>query len=264
MGKHKLNIDTSQSSLDYNNSTLNTQHSTLSQILDIQNLSTGYDKKQVLFGVSLQVQKGETVLLVGSNGSGKSTLLKTIFGIIPLWHGAVSFQGNTLHSYPKLKTPHSKLIMKKMMYLPQKDELFEDMNVQENLEISILHLRDAQKQKQLLAQLFEDMSVLKDKRQQLASQLSGGERKMVSLGMALLNKPNLLLFDEPFAGLSEDNIDMVIRWLETIKQNGTTLVIIEHRIKKLLNFADRVVGLKLGRLYTDNLQTINDIKQFLV
>ncbi len=248
-----------------NNSNQNTKLKTQSlNILNIQNVSTGYGKKQVLFDVSLQVKKGETLLLVGSNGSGKSTLLKAIFGIIPIWNGEISFNGETLHSYPKLKTHNSQLIAKKMMYIPQKDELFEDMSVQENLEISILHLRNPKKQKQLLEQLFEDMPILKDKRQQLANQLSGGERKMVSLGMALLNQPKLLLFDEPFAGLSEDNLDMVIKYLEKIKQKGTTIVIIEHRIKKLLKFANRVIGLKLGQLHTDNLETIKDIKQFLI
>ncbi len=261
MDKHKLNIDTSQNILD-NNSKLKTQNS---KILDIQNLNTGYGKKQVLFDVSLQVEKGKTILLVGANGSGKSSLLKAIFGIIPLWSGEVWFKGQTLHNAEqKLKTQQSKLITKGIMYLPQKDELFEDMSVKENLETSILHLPDKKEQKQNLAHIWEQMPVLKDKKDQLANRLSGGERKMISLGMALLNKPKLLLFDEPFAGLSEKNMDMLMQSLEKIQQNGTTLVIIEHRIKKLLNFANRVIGLKLGRLHTDNLETLDNIKKFLI
>ncbi len=234
-------------------------------ILSIQNVSTGYGKKQVLFDVALQVKKGETILLVGSNGSGKSTLLKVVFGIIPLWNGEVSFNGQTLHNTEqKLKTPHSKLIPKGLMYIPQKDELFEDMTVLENLEMSILHLSNKQERKQRLTDILGQMPILKSKSQQLASQLSGGERKMVSLAMALLNKPQLLLFDEPLAGLSEDNIGMVIKWLDAIKKGGTTLVLVEHRTKKLINFVDKTIGLRLGRLYTDNLQTINDIQTFMI
>ncbi len=233
-------------------------------ILDISELSAGYGKKQVLFDVSMQLKEGETVLLVGSNGSGKSTLLKSVYGIVPLWQGKVAFKGEFLHSYPKLKTKHSQLISKGIMYLPQKDELFEDMSVQNNLEISILHISNKQERKERVSKLFDDMPILSTKKRQLAGRLSGGERKMVSLGMALLNQPQLLLFDEPFAGLSSDNINMVMRWLSAIKQSGTTMIIVEHRIKNLINLADRVVGLKLGRLNTANLDTINKIKRFLV
>ncbi len=87
---------------------------------------------------------------------------------------------------------------------------------------------------------------------------------MVSLAMALLNQPKLLLFDEPFAGLSEENTSLVLEYLQKIKQNGTTLIIIEHQIKKLLNFANQVIGLKLGRLHTNNLETLDNIKRFLI
>ncbi len=249
-----------------NNLTQNTKFKPKSSnVLNIQNVSTGYGKKQVLFDVSLQVKQGDTVLLVGSNGSGKSTLLKAVFGIIPLWSGEICFNGQTLHhAEQKLKTQYSKLITKGLMYIPQKDELFEDMTVLENLEISILHLSNKQEQKQQLTNILEQMPILKSKSQQLANRLSGGERKMVSLAMALLNKPKLLLFDEPFAGLSEENINTVLESLQNIKQNGTAIVIIEHRVNKLLSFVNRVIGIKLGRLHANNLETLDNIKRFLI
>ncbi len=247
--------------MESNNQNLKSQNP---HILKVQNVSTGYGKKQVLFDVSLQIKKEETILLVGSNGSGKSTLLKAIFGIIPLWNGEISFNGEVLHRYPKLKTQSSKLITKNLMYIPQKDELFEDMTVLENLEMSILHLQNKQEQKQRLTDILEQIPILKNKSQQLANRLSGGERKMVSLAMALLNQPKLLLFDEPFAGLSEENTFLVLEYLQKIKQNGTTFVIIEHRIKKLLKFANQVIGLKLGQLHTNNLETLDNIKRFLI
>ncbi len=246
-----------------------TQHSKLetqnSQIFSVLNVSTGYGKKQVLFDVNLTVQEGETVLLIGSNGSGKSTLFKAIFGVLPLWRGEVSFDGDVLHSANlKLKTPNSKLLPQGVMYIPQKDELFEDMMVEDNLLLSVLYLKDKKESQKRISQVFENMNILQDKRRQVVSELSGGERKLLSLGMALMNKPKLLLYDEPLAGLSNNNIKVVLNWLKTIKESGTTLVIIEHRIKELMGLADKVVGLKLGRRNAEALENIESIKNYMI
>lgn len=232
-------------------------------ILSVKNITTGYGKKQVLFDLSLQLKQAETVLLVGSNGSGKSTLFKAIYGVLPLWNGTIDFEQKPLHN-SKTTTPSSKLIAKGLMYLPQKDELFADMTVIENLKMSMLHLKSPNQQNQRLSELLELIPSLKLKSKQQADRLSGGERKKLSLGMALLNRPKLLLFDEPLAGLSDKNANKVLEFLTTIKQNGTTLVLIEHRIKNLIHFADRTIGLKLGQLHPNNLKTINEIKTFLV
>ena len=112
--------------------------------------------------------------------------------------------------------------------------------------------------------VFGDMSILQDKRRQVVSKLSGGERKLLSLGMALMNKPKLLLYDEPLAGLSSNNIKVVLNWLKIIKESGTTLVIIEHRIKELMDLADRIVGLKLGKRNAESLGNLENIKTFMI
>lgn len=233
-------------------------------LLELKNISTGYDKKQVLFDISLEIEKGETILLVGSNGSGKSTLLKAVYGILPSWKteketGSIIYNGENITGF----SPHS-LIDKGIMYIPQKNELFEDMNVEENLLMSTLHLNDRKESKKRVEEVFEKMPVLKQKRKQVISQLSGGERKIVPLGMVLMNKPNLLLYDEPLAGLSGQNAEMVLQWLSIVKANGTTMVIVEHRVRELIELATKVVGMKLGHLYTKNFNNIDEIKRFMV
>lgn len=232
-------------------------------LLNVQHISTGYDKKQVLFDVSLEIKENENILLVGSNGSGKSTLFKAIYGLLDIWEGSVEFENEMLHT-PKLKTQSSKLISTGLMYIPQKNELYEDLSVAENLKFSLLHLNDKAKAQNRLEDVFTKLPVLKEKYRQTADRLSGGERKMLSLGMMLANKPKLLLYDEPLAGLSGQNVEFMVYWLNYLKQNGTTLVLIEHRIKELINLSDKIIGLKLGTLTTENLNDLETIKQFLV
>ena len=232
-------------------------------LLKVEHISTGYDKKQVLFDVSLEIKDNESILLVGSNGSGKSTLFKAIYGLLDIWSGTVEFENEILHT-TKLKTQPSKLITKKLMYIPQKNELYDDLSVAENLKFSLLHLDNKTETQNRLEDVFTKLPVLKEKYKQTADRLSGGERKMLSLGMVLANKPKLLLYDEPLAGLSSLNVELVVHWLDYLKQNGTTLVLVEHRIKELFNFADKIIGLKLGTLTTENLNDLENIKQFLV
>ncbi|HRP91004.1 MAG TPA: ATP-binding cassette domain-containing protein [Edaphocola sp.] len=232
-------------------------------LLKLQHIETGYDKKQVLFDVSLDILQGETILLVGSNGSGKSTLIKTVYGVVDVWNGTIEFDNQTLHT-PTQKIQTSQLIGKGIMYIPQKNELYEDMSVLENLKMSLLHLNNKGESTKRISEVLEQMPILKEKRNQTANRLSGGERRLVSLGMAIANKPKLLLYDEPLAGLSSKNIGVVIQWLQVLKENGTTVVLVEHRIKELINFTDRIIGLKLGTLTIENLNDLETIKRFLI
>ena len=232
-------------------------------ILNVNNLSTGYGKKQVLFDVSLDIKKGQTVLLVGSNGSGKSTLLKTIYGLIGVWDGTIEYDGDLLQSRGQ-RVPTHKLIQKGIMYIPQKDVLFEDMTVEENLHASLLHTGNKKSIEQTVHQVMGQMPMLQERRKQLVNRLSGGERKQLSLAMVVANTPKLLLLDEPLAGVSEDNLPMVMQWLLNTRNKGTAILIVEHRVKELINFADNIVGLKLDHLYTDNLFTLDNIKSFMI
>lgn len=230
-------------------------------ILSVEHINTGYDKKQVLFDINFDIKQGECVLLVGSNGSGKSTLFKAIYRCLDLFgkSGEILFNDEDI---TKLTT--QQLIKKGIVYIPQKDELFEDLTVLENLELSILHLNNKKDSKERIETVIEQILTLKQKLKQEVNNLSGGERKLLSLAMALLNQPKVLLYDEPLSGLSNENIKSLIVYLKEIKEQGTTLVIVEHRIKELLPLADRVIGLKLGQQNKQELNTIEEIKTFLV
>lgn len=232
-------------------------------LLSVSNISTGYGNKQVLFNVSLDVEKGDTILLIGSNGSGKSTLMKSIYGLMDLWQGTVEYDGKQLHSTGK-KTPTHRLLDMGIQYVPQKNELFDDASVQDNLEYSLLHLNSHKESLRRIEEVLVQIPMLKEHRKQIAGRLSGGERKMLSLGMILVNRPTLLLYDEPLAGLNEDVIPTTLTMLDMMRNAGTTMIIIEHHIKEMLNFSHSIIGMKLGYLQKDSLVSSQEIRKFLI
>ncbi|MBV5303098.1 MAG: ATP-binding cassette domain-containing protein [Chlorobium sp.] len=214
-------------------------------MLKVENLSTGYGKKQVLFNVSLEVNKGDIVLLAGSNGSGKSTLLKAIYGMLPQWdNGKIWFDGENITGKPT-----AALLKKGLLYIPQKNNLFEELTVRENLEMAGLTLD----KKLLHYRICDVLSIFKTLEQNLKRtpmSLSGGERQLLTLGMATLHQPKMILVDEPFTGLSPQNIDFIAENLKVLnRQNEITLVIVEHRVKECLEFSNRMVGMKLGNVF---------------
>ena len=216
-------------------------------MLKVENLSTGYGKKQVLFNVSLEVNKGDIVLLAGSNGSGKSTLLKAIYGMLPQWdNGQIWFDGENITGKPT-----AALLKKGLLYIPQKNNLFEELTVKENLEMAGLTL-----DKRLLRKgIDEALSVFKTLEPNLKRTpmtLSGGERQLLTLGMATLHQPKMILVDEPFTGLSPKNIDFIAENLKMLnKNNNISLLIVEHRLKECLKIAHQVTGMKLGKVFSE-------------
>lgn len=232
-------------------------------ILSIKNAITGYGNKQVLFDVSLDVEKGDTILLVGSNGSGKSTLLKLIYGLVDIWQGSVEYNGELLHNIEK-KTPTHTLLSKGIQYVPQKNELFDDASVLENLQFSLLHLNCKKESTKRIEEVMEDIPLLKERRKQTAGRLSGGERKMLALGMVMVNRPTLLLYDEPLAGLSEDRIPEMLTMLSRIHNMGTTMIIVEHHIMEMKQFAEKTYGMRLGYMPSESLNTLEKIKELMI
>jgi branched-chain amino acid transport system ATP-binding protein len=213
-------------------------------MLKIENISTGYGKKQVLFDVSFEISKGDIVLLAGANGSGKSTLLKAIYGLLPLWNGGqVTFNGEDITGKPT-----SALLKRGLLYIPQKNNLFENLTVKENLEMAGLTLN----QKSLKERIDFTLSVFEFLKPMLSMKpikLSGGERRILTLAMAALHDPKMILIDEPFTGLSPQNITFVANNLKDINENGRiSLFVVEHRVKESLRIANRVIGLKLGMI----------------
>jgi branched-chain amino acid transport system ATP-binding protein len=214
-------------------------------MLRAENISTGYGKKQVLFDVSFEVMQGEIVLLAGSNGSGKSTLLKAIFGILPQWsRGQIFFEGESITSKPT-----ATLLKKGLLYIPQKNNLFEDLTVKENLEMVSLNLDN---KKERIEKMLSAFKALVPHLKRIPMKLSGGERQLLTLAMATLHKPKMILIDEPFTGLSPQNITFVIKNLIELNQKtGVTLLIVEHRVKECSSISNRIIGLKLGKIFSE-------------
>lgn len=232
-------------------------------LLSILNASTGYGNKQVLFDVSLDIEKGDTVLLIGSNGSGKSTLLKLVYGLVDVWQGTIEYERELLHTTSK-KTPTHKLIDMGIQYVPQKNELFDDASVLENLQYSLLHLNNRKESSRRIEEVMTQMPILKECCKQIAGRLSGGERKMLTLGMVLVNQPKLLLYDEPLAGLSEDNIPTMLDMLGKIRDAGTTMVIVEHHVREMITVANTIYGMRLGYVLNNSLTTIEEMKKIML
>ena len=209
-------------------------------MLKINNISSGYGKKQVLFDVSITIEPGEVVLLTGGNGSGKSTLLKCVYNLLPLWAGNIEFEGQDTGN----KKP-SDLIHNGIVYIPQKDFYFENLTVLENLQISG-NMLPKQQLKERIDEVIELTGLSKFKKRK-PFDLSGGERKILAFGMGLIHKPKLLLFDEPFAGVDAKNSTTLLRlFQETIITPENGVIIVEHKddAKQLYT---RKIRIELGK-----------------
>lgn len=217
-------------------------------MLKVENLSTGYGKKQVLFDVSLEVSKGDIVLLAGSNGSGKSTLLKAIYGMLPQWdNGQIWFDGENITGKPT-----AALLKKGLLYIPQKNNLFEELTVKENLEMAGLTL-DKKLLRKGIGEALSVFKALEPNLKRTPMTLSGGERQLLTLAMATLHQPKMILIDEPFTGLSPQNIEFIAENLKGLNDLfEVTLVIVEHRVAECLRITRRVIGLKLGKLFIES------------
>lgn len=232
-------------------------------LLKVKHISTGYGRKQILFDISFEMQKGETVLIIGSNGSGKSTLLKTIYGILKPWNkdAEIRYNDQTITNCKPFQ-----LIKKGIVYIPQQKELFEDLTVKENLELSGMQTVDKRQLKNRLYAVLEQIPTLKTLLKQECNRLSGGERKQLSLSMALMNKPDLIMLDEPFAGISPEFTNDIISKLKWFKNEGTSLIIVEQRLKDVFDLANKVIGLKLGKVAREynSLLSENELKDIFL
>jgi branched-chain amino acid transport system ATP-binding protein len=213
-------------------------------MLEVKNISTGYNKKQVLFDVSFTVGNNEVVVLTGGNGSGKSTVLKCIYGLLPKWNknAAIIFDGEDLTS---LST--SEMIKKGIVYIPQKNNYFESLTIQENL--IICGSTGYYTNEQICQRIDEvyQLPSLKNFRNRTPFNLSAGERQLLALGNALMHKPRLLLFDEPYSGLDELNAQIISNELLKLKQQNISMLIVEHK-ETQIQFVDKKLKMYLGKI----------------
>ena len=228
-------------------------------MLRVENLNTGYDKKQVLFDISFKITKGDIALFIGSNGSGKSTLLRSIYGLCRVWDGKVYFENENITNVK----PHT-LLQKGLLYIPQKNNVFEQLTVKENLEISGLILNDKSLFNKRLEQTLNYFPILVSKYKKHPINMSGGEKQQLVLGMAMLHKPKLLLIDEPFNGLSPLAIHQIGEHLLQLKQAfEVTILIVEHRLNEVLPIVNCLVALKLGKKIEDSKEMIKFTPEYL-
>lgn len=215
-------------------------------MLKIKELHTGYGKKPVLFGPSLDVNKGEIVAIIGPNGAGKSTILKAVCGLIPVWEGNIHFNETCINS----STP-AKNVKRGITFCPQGNRVFNELSVIENLQIGGIHL----KKKELAARIDDVLQLfpmLKGRLKQNAGTLSGGEQQMLALGRALIPEPRLLLLDEPSLGLSPALISTAFERIQKVnEERGTAVLIVEQKVRKVLEICHRVCGIKLGKVAFD-------------
>jgi ABC-type branched-subunit amino acid transport system ATPase component len=209
-------------------------------LLEFENVVSGYGEMEILHGVNIHVEQGEIVSIIGPNGAGKSTLVKTVFGLLNTWEGRVSFANEEITRM----TPEQ-IVRKGMCFVPQADNTFSTLTVQENLEMGA-YIRDDDFRPQM-EQVYELFPDLKKRHRTRVSKLSGGMRQMVALGRALMLDPDMLLLDEPSAGLAPLVVEMIFERILAINRQGVTFLIIEQNARKALENSDRGYVLVDGR-----------------
>ncbi|MBO0751042.1 MAG: ABC transporter ATP-binding protein [Bradyrhizobiaceae bacterium] len=213
---------------------------TVTPLLRIAGLMTGYGAVQVLWGIDLNVGDGETVVLLGANGAGKTTLLKTLMGLIAAWQGQIDYAGVDLTG---MRT--DRRVRRGIVYMSEVSG-FPGLTVEENIKIGAQFLTSSETRSRA-AELYAVFPVLAERRRALASSLSGGERKMLGIAKALAGKPRLLVMDEPSSGLAPRFVKEVVRVLARFRGHGLSLLIAEQNIA-FLDLADRVYTLDGGRI----------------
>lgn len=211
-------------------------------MLKINNLAVSYGMIQAVHGVSFDVKPGEIVTLIGANGAGKTTILRTISGLIRPKSGQILFEDQDV-----TKTPPQKIVAAGLSQVPEGRHVFSGLSVMENLEMGA-YLRKDDGLKADYEQVFEKFPVLKERRNQDAATLSGGEQQMLAMGRALMSKPKLLLLDEPSMGLAPIFIKEIFSIIQEINAQGTTVLLIEQNAKMALSVAHRGYVLETGKI----------------
>ncbi|MDP3046346.1 MAG: ABC transporter ATP-binding protein [Chloroflexota bacterium] len=215
-------------------------------VLELQGIEAGYGEVQILWGVSMTLEAGKLTSLVGSNGSGKTTLLRTATGLLPPWKGSVVFQGKDVTRL----SAHQKAQMG-LVLVPEGRQLFTDMTVTENLEMGATPAHARADFRRSLDWVFELLPRLKERREQVAGTLSGGEQQMLAIGRGLMSKPRVLMFDELSLGLSPLLVLNIFEVLRTLKNQGQTMLLVEQNVQMALAVSDFAYVLNNGRVETE-------------
>lgn|SRR5574341_526906 len=211
-------------------------------MLRIEGATVSYGKIDALKGISLNIDRGEIVALIGANGAGKSTTLMTISNVVPLQSGRVFFEGRDISSLPA-----HEIVRMGVSQVPEGRRIFPRMTVRENLEMGA-YIRDAKELTAELDRMFTLFPVLAERSKQLGGTLSGGEQQMLAIGRALMSRPRLLLLDEPSLGLAPIIVSRIFKIISEINQQGTTILLVEQNAKAALRLANRAYVMETGRI----------------
>jgi branched-chain amino acid transport system ATP-binding protein len=212
-------------------------------LLEVNQLQAGYGNLNVLWEVSLRVRQGEFVALIGSNGAGKTTTLRAIAGVIQPTAGEVRFMDRAITGLP----PH-RISQKGLSFITEELNLFEGMTVQDNLLLGAYTRKDGRQVRATLEQVYDLFPILKERGDQLAGTLSGGERRMLAIGRGLMSEPGLLMVDEPSLGLAPKMVMNVFQALKALHERGVTLLLVEQNVHNTLQIADQAYVLEQGRV----------------
>ena len=213
-------------------------------LLDAKTITAGYGKRRVLTGVDIHVNKGEIVGVLGHNGAGKSTLLKCVFRMIPIESGELTFKGASIVKSSSVKTAASG-----MSFTPSEKPIFRDLTVTQNLELGAYTVRSSAVMRERMDEVMQIFPILGERKSQLAGRFSGGQQRQLSLGMALMVHPELMLLDEPSLGIAPAVVNKTFATIrELALERGTSVLIVEQNVKALVGIADRIYVLRNGEI----------------
>lgn len=212
-------------------------------MLQVNNIDVYYGNIHALKNVSLEVNEGEIVTLIGANGAGKTTLLKTLSGLLKPKHGTILYNKQQIGGKPA-----QTIVKNGVVHVPEGRRVFSNMTVEENLDLGAYLRKDRDGIKKDLNHVFELFPILKERRKQMAGTLSGGEQQMLAIGRAIMSKPKLLLLDEPSMGLAPLIVQQIFEIIQAINKEGTTILLVEQNAHMALSIADRAYVIETGKI----------------
>ena len=212
-------------------------------MLEIKDLEVYYGVIQAIKGISFTVNEGEVIALIGANGAGKTTTLQTITGMLSPKKGSILFEGTDI-----TKVPGHKIVSMGMAHVPEGRRVFAQLSVLENLKLGAYTRKDKNEIEETLNMVYERFPRLKERKNQTAGTLSGGEQQMLAMGRALMSHPKIVLMDEPSMGLSPILVEEIFKIIRDISASGTTVLLVEQNAKKALSIANRAYVLETGNI----------------
>jgi branched-chain amino acid transport system ATP-binding protein len=213
-------------------------------LIELKNVHVKYGYIEALKGIDIAVNQGEIVTLIGSNGAGKSTLVKAITHLVPACEGQIVFDGDDI-----TRMQSSKIVeQKKISLAPEGREVFPELSVEKNLQIGAYTVKDKAQIAEAFSRVYKLFPRLEERKKQTAGTLSGGEQQMLAIGRALMITPRLLLLDEPSLGLAPNLVEMIFELIVKIREQGTTVLLIEQNANMALSIADRAYVIETGNI----------------